>query len=540
MLMICVLSDPDSSAAQNAQLNYTNTDNLLLAPNFRIHPSSNAQIEPVIVRHPSNPDIMFASSYTVKLGTMFRSEGVYVTTNGGLNWFGSDSCTGLPDYYHGGDPGAIIDKNGRFILTHQGGWVLGMFSNYSTDLGATWSNNYTIASDDQDKGSPGTDDVPSSAYYGRTYLVWTRYTPPYPIVVSYTTNGAVSWSAIKQINFSVGGHQSLGASVTVGPSGKVYVCWALAIQSYPFTEDNIGFAVSSNGGDNWTVNETAFDCNGIKTYSLPPWGIRVNSYPGIDADESGGVRNGWIYIVTTDKNLPPSGSDPDIIFHRSTDGGLNWSGGIRVNQDALNNGKIQYFPAIRVDEDGGINIIYYDNRDITSDSMQVYLSRSTNGGDTWNDYRISDHRFVPKPIAGAGTGNQGDNIGITSGNGKLWPVWMDDFSGIYQIWTVPIDYHLIGIKRISSEIPALYNLYQNYPNPFNPSTQIAFSVPKREFIKIEVYNLNGQIVKTLISGELDAGKYAIEFEGTNLSSGIYFSRMTASGYSSTKKMILLR
>lgn len=100
---------------------------------------------------------MFASAFTVRLS--FKSEGVYVTTNGGVNWFGSDTCTGSPISNHGGDPGPIIDKDGKLILTHQGGFVLGMYSNYSTDLGQTWSSNYQIAGSESSKGSPATDDV---------------------------------------------------------------------------------------------------------------------------------------------------------------------------------------------------------------------------------------------------------------------------------------------------------------------------------------------------------------------------------------------
>ena len=86
-----------------------------------------------------------------------------------------------------------------------------------------------------------------------------------------------------------------------------------------------------------------------------------------------GSRNGWLYIVTTDKNITPAGSDPDIILHRSTDSGQTWSDGIRVNQDQLNNGKIQYFPAIDIDNTGAINIIYYDDRNTSSDSAEIFI-----------------------------------------------------------------------------------------------------------------------------------------------------------------------
>lgn len=86
-------------------------------PSYRIYPSTSNQIEPSIVVHPTNPDIMFASAFTIRLS--FRSEGIYLTTNGGVNWFGSDTCYGSPISNHGGDPGPIIDKDGNLLLTHQ-------------------------------------------------------------------------------------------------------------------------------------------------------------------------------------------------------------------------------------------------------------------------------------------------------------------------------------------------------------------------------------------------------------------------------------
>jgi hypothetical protein len=510
-------------------------------PNFRIYPSNNHQIEPAIVQHPSNPQIMFASAFTIY--TSFRSEGVYVSTNGGLNWRGTDTCTGFPIVNHGGDPGPIIDKDGRFILTHQGGFVIGMFSNSSANMGASWSNNLQIAANDQDKGNPVTDDVSSSPYYGRTYLMWTRFTMPFPIVFSYTTNSGQSWIAYTAINSTPSGHYSQGPFPSVGPQGNIYVSWASSILISPFTEDFIGFASSSNGGAVWNVRENIYDCNGIRSASLQPWNIRVNGYPSMDIDKSGGSRNGWIYIVTAEKDLSPAGSDPDIVFHRSTNGGVNWSLGIRVNQDQLNNGKIQFIPFIRVDEGGGINVIYFDNRNISSDSCEVFLSRSDDGGNTWNDYLISSHRFKPKSVSGAGAGNQGDNIGMTSANGKLLPVWMDDHTGVYQVWIAIVDYTTIGVKNNSNEIPARFELRQNYPNPFNPETRIVFYIPAEisdENIELTVYDILGNKTRTLVNNKLSPGQYEVVFDGTYLPSGIYLYRLTSNGYFQTKKMVLVK
>jgi len=409
---------------------------LSIGDNYRIYPSNFTQVEVFIVNHPTDPSILFSSanSYNFSSG-FFVSEGIYVTTNGGVNWRGNDTCTGEPISLHGGDPGIAIDKNGTFIITRIG-FTPGLFSHYSTDNGLTWSIQNLISNDDLERATLATDVTPSSNYYGRTYAVWVKFTTPFRIASTYTDNGGQSWASSIPINNPV--QLSAGGEITMGLNGTVHVCWSGVTSTSPFTEDFVGVASSSDGGDNWTVQENAFDMNGIAGQLIEKSNIRVNGLPSIAVDTSGGSRNGWIYIITTQKNLTPAGTDPDVILNRSTDGGNTWSDGIRVNQDLLNNGKIQFFPAIHVDKDGGINIIFYDDRNTTSDSTGVFLARSEDGGETWREFEISDHNFKPTPSA-AVQGKMGDNIDITSSNGKLWPVWMDNSTGIYQIWTSMID-----------------------------------------------------------------------------------------------------
>lgn len=503
-------------------------------PTFRIFPSNATQIEPAIVTHPTNGNIMFAAAFTVS-GTF--SEGWYITTNGGLNWFGSDV---MPGTNHGGDPGPIIDKNGRFIMCHAGVNHTSLHSNYTDNFGMNWSATITIASGtDIDKINATTDAIPSSSYYGRSYVVWTQFSGVVPIRIAWTTNGAESWNPSVQVNNSISGHSSLGPYVTIGPSGQVYIAWAATLQSSPQNEKYVGFGVSNNGGSTWTVQEQAYAMNGIKTQNFDGRNFRVNGYPYMDVDRTGGSRNGWIYIVTGEKNLAPAGTDADIVFHRSTNGGQTWSAGIRVNQDALNNGKVQYFPAIEVDAGGALNVVYFDNRNATGQNMGVFLSRSIDGGDTWSDYQVNDHWFIPGPAGGLG-GNQGDNIGITSGNGKLWPAWMDNSSGSYQVWTAGIEIATIGIKQIGFDVPESFALGQNYPNPFNQSSIINFQLSINSAVNIKVYDSKGAEVKALYDGELKAGVYEVQFDGSNLPSGVYFYRLSTPEFSETKKMILTK
>jgi Secretion system C-terminal sorting domain/Carboxypeptidase regulatory-like domain len=100
--------------------------------------------------------------------------------------------------------------------------------------------------------------------------------------------------------------------------------------------------------------------------------------------------------------------------------------------------------------------------------------------------------------------------------------------------------NVIGITNISSEIPKSFMLSQNYPNPFNPITNINVQLSKTGFVKLVVFDVLGREVKTLVNEELNAGSYRVDFDGSRLSSGIYFYRLETSGFTETRKMILIK
>lgn len=97
----------------------------------------------------------------------------------------------------------------------------------------------------------------------------------------------------------------------------------------------------------------------------------------------------------------------------------------------------------------------------------------------------------------------------------------------------------IGIGTNSS-IADGYSLSQNYPNPFNPSTVINFSLPVKSLVTIKVYDVNGKEIAELINKEKQSGAHSIEFNGANLSSGVYYYKLTAGDYSQVRKMILVK
>jgi hypothetical protein len=511
---------------------------ITVGPNVRVLPSSPTaqQDEIILVKHPTNVNIMFGGANTTVSGTY--GQGGYITTNAGINWSGTNLLA--PFTQSSSDPGPTIDKDGVIIFT-----VLdnpGMVAAYSTNNGATWSSRVTIQSGSVDKNFAGTDDAPSSAFYGRSYCVWSNFALGQPpIAIAHTTNSGVSWSAVRQINTSVAGHYSQGCDIATGPNGEVYVSWAAPTSGSPFTEDFLGFAKSTNGGINWVVTDNAYDMNGIRSSSYNGWGVRVNSFPRIAVDRSGGARNGWIYIVSSDVNLAPAGSDADVVLHYSSNGGTSWSAGVRVNQDAMNNGKVQFFPAISVDNQGGVNVVFYDNRNYPSvgDSCETYLGRSTDGGATWTNFVVSDHRWRVKGEAGLGN-YMGDYIGITSANNKVWPFWFDDKTGSMQAWTCQVTLDPVGVSHNNNEIPKQFELKQNFPNPFNPNTLINFSVPKAGNVTLEVFDISGKRVASLVNDEMEAGNYKFDFNAGVLSSGVYFYKLTAEGFTETKKMMLVK
>lgn len=507
-------------------------------PPFRLYPSAVTQTEPFIARHPLNDSILFVAANTINLATGFISEGVYASRDRGISWRGSDTCAGAPIQFHRGDPGIAIDDDGAFVLTRLG-FSPGLYAHSSTDDGLTWSAQKQVASNDQDRADVASDDDPASPGFGAVHAAWVRLAPPYPVMISTTTDGGGSWSAPLQVNAPV--QRSVGAVLAAGRGGLLYACWAGVTSSSPFTEDFGGFARSTDGGASWTAVENAFDMNGIAGTLPQKAGIRVNGQPRIAVDRSGGPRDGRIYVVTTERNLAPAGADPDIIVRWSADSGRTWSARTRVNQDASGNGKTQYFPAIHVDRRGGVNVLYYSDEGTTADSAGIWLARSVDGGLGWEAAEIGGHRFLPQPIGGLGAGYQGDNIALCSVGDTLIPVWTDNSTGLYQLWTsavtIPADPTKVGERGTA---PRGYALEQNFPNPFNPSTTIRFTLPRAEQVELAVFDLQGRRVATLISGRLPAGIHEAGYSPGAGSSGVFIARLVTPSVSIARRMLHLK
>ena len=196
------------------------------------------------------------------------------------------------------------------------------------------------------------------------------------------------------------------------------------------------------------------------------------------------------------------------------------------------------------------------------------IAHTTDGGETWTSQKQLDSKnlwglyFTDTHngwACGDGGSAGGGVIVHTTDGGTTWEEQsysgsLQGFNSIFFTdsttgWIAGSDGSILhttmaGITSVhdgsGNQAPEHFSLQQNYPNPFNPSTTVEFSIPRQSFVTLKVYDLLGREVTTLVNEELQSGSYKTEFNGVNLSSGTYFYRMVANGFTQTKKFILMK
>jgi hypothetical protein len=170
---------------------------------------------------------------------------------------------------------------------------------------------------------------------------------------------------------------------------------------------------------------------------------------------------------------------------------------------------------------------------IHPDSVQLKVNKS--GHITQIEMAIPKNEYAGINLS------DGDKYGINiyyddaNGDTEQYASTFDQYSFVY--FSVSNTTNIDGGQEI---LPTEFSLQQNYPNPFNPATSIKYQVSSIENVKLTVYNSLGQCVAILVDEQKSPGVYEIKFNGINLSSGVYFYRLTAGSFVQTKKMILLK
>jgi len=392
-----------------------------VGPNIRVNSDNwgSHQNETTIATNPVNPLNMIGGANDYRNGEV--DAGWYATLDGGQTWFdGTLGDFGINDAQ--GDPAIAADAEGNFYFCYidfdRGSADNGIFVCKTTDGGLNWTGPYEVISHQGNPNAPFEDkcyiaaDRTASPYSNNVYVTWTHfYTGGYPIQLSRSTDGGATFST--PIDISDGSQYNQGSCPAVGPNGEVYVAW------YNYS-DIIEITKSTDGGVTFGSDVTVAHMVRLPS-PLPPTQFRVNSFPSLDVDQSGGPYNGYLYIAWADYAT----GDADILFCRSTDGGATWSSPTRINDDDLYNGKDQFFPWLSVDNEGNLDVMFYDRRNCPGNhDIDVYWTRSTDGGVTFSPNELVTTEMFDPDIGFSGT-FIGDYNGITNWGGSAFPLWTD-------------------------------------------------------------------------------------------------------------------
>jgi photosystem II stability/assembly factor-like uncharacterized protein len=328
----------------------------------------------------------------------------------------------------------------------------------------------------------------------------------YGQIISKTTNGGLNWTKIWE--YVAGGYSQItdivGVSFVNANTG--WVCSVIP-------SSTVSILKTINGGVNWIAqNPTAF--------------FRKRAIQFIDA------QTGWIAGDTGYINL-------------TTNGGTNWINPARVTTNHLK------------------SIFFIDAFTGWACGNGGTILKTTNAGYNWTvlSSGVTDTLGCVK-FYNSNTGwvSGYNKILATTNGGNSWTIQYTGASNVLQ--SISFANALTGwvcgsrtvlatvtggskVNRLGSIVPDDYKLEQNYPNPFNPETKIRFDV-KKEFrsqeseVKLVIYDILGKEISTLINEALQSGSYEVTFDGSNLTSGIYFYRLTAGDYVTTKKMMMIK
>ena len=370
-----------------------------------------------------------------------------------------------------------------------------------------------------------------------------------------TTNGGDNWNIIltdyrvfTKVQF-LNNDTGFACTKYGTPNGRLYktvnggMNWTII--NSPLSEYDDMYALNEN--EIWITDDLAFDgglyrtTNGGLNWQLKHYNITHNAEKIFMFNSNFGFMQLYSLYRTTNAGTTwesnSGGGFIDMYFidtltgwkaygdmKKTTDGGLNWI--------------IQSIPPI-----GGIietssmeTFVNVDNNIIWGSGGNLILSggrrrglvyKTSNGGSTWG-YQSTDTNFYS-------LGYYFINF-TNSING-----WANDINGVHTTRGGNDSTIFVGIKNQEIKITEKFKLSQNYPNPFNPSTKISYELLTSKFAEIKVYDIRGTEIRSMISKRTSPGIYEIEFNGSELPSGVYFYSLFLDGtIVDTKKMILIR
>lgn len=488
---------------------HLSTQNILISNKFNPN-------EPSIIIDPKNPNVLIAAT---------NLNNYYISLDTGYTWTEQRLNS---SYGVWGDPALAVDTASNFYFFHlsnppSGSWIDRIVCQKSSDNGKTWSEgsyaglNGTKAQDKQWWAIDRTNN--------NMYITWTqfdRYGSADPkdssiILFSKSLDAGNSWSSPVRINKVAGDcidrdNTVEGVVPAVGPNGEIYVAWA--------GPSGLTFNKSLDQGKTWLNNEIIVtQIPGGWDYNIS--GIyRANGLPITSCDVSNGPHRGTIYINWSDQRN--GSSNTDIWLVESTDGGSSWSAPKMVNDD--NSNRHQFFTWMTIDQTNGyLYFVFYDRRNYSDDSTDVYIAASIDGGNTFINRKISQSPFFPNSGVFFG-----DYTNITVHNGIIRPIWTRLNNGMLSIWTDITKLEDIITSTNESQISDELFSFENYPNPSGDYAFISFKLHEKANVNLSIYDLQGNVISKMINNESRGyGKYIerINLDDLEIPSGVYVIKL---------------
>ena len=318
------------------------------------------------------------------------------------------------------------------------------------------------------------------------------------------------YNDVLHVFFTVAGYYSYEGTITYGNS---YI--------YHWDEANQVFSMVANG---WYENLGSQDPGAWNEYvnrasaAVDPETGHIYCMYQRYIDVIGPGTLGWPYLIGDTLDISaatwPNG---DIWVSKSTDEGYSWSEGINVT-DTHSPGAGAGDCLSELTPSAALSV--YNNQLHMFYIMDKDAGAVVQSEGTWTLNDVIYHRVDLDDIP-------------ESPRNQLYPMHYDSLG-------MPEDTFLYVNNYEGMEVPKNFELAQNYPNPFNPVTSINYSLNTAGFASMKVYNISGEEVAVLFEGNQTAGNHEVEFNATDLSSGVYFYALEMNGFTLTRKMVLMK
>jgi len=363
------------------------------------------------------------------------------------------------------------------------------------------------------------------------YSNWTKYwSYCYPEYFTRSTNYGSSYEDCTTIP-----GEPFWGTLSVGPDGELYVVGKSDISDIMVAKSINAQEEGSN--IQWTLS-LSVDLDGylIGWAEINPDGLLGQAW--VDVDRSDGPGRGNVYVLAS--VMRKSNTDPaDVMFTRSTDGGVTWDPPVRINDDASML-DYQWLGTMSVAPNGRIDAVWLDTRQDPwnlHEKSALYYSYSEDQGVTWSVNVQLSEVFDPH-IGWPGTPPQkkmGDYFDMVSDEGGAHLAWANTLNGEEDVYYAYITPGVVGLSEVDPD--RSFVKVSNYPNPFTDQTTIQYSLGEESQVRLVVYDIFGKEVAEILNSVESAGTHTMTYHADDLPPGVYVCRLIASDRVESMRMI---